>query len=868
MSSFKTKLGEGLYRITGAIQRQAGRVALAALVLSLALLGYSVTHLGVNTATTDMFDRDLPWFQDFSRFREDFKALDDSVLLVVEGQLPEQVDRVQRQLFERLRERGDGFGQVVALEAEPFFRQNGLLFMAPEELETLGNRLTQMQPLIGRLRQEPHLAGFLSLLSDRLDTDPEASAEELDEVVARLTRVFDQARQGQPEPISWQLLLDQSAEAQDLYRRTLLLAPKLDFTAGEPRQQLLGELRALAQSLPLVQSEAVGVRLTGSLALQQEELESVSQGMIQGALITLVLVVLILWITFRSVRLFAASLLTLLSGLTVTAAFATLAIGHLNLISVAFAVLYIGLGIDFAIHYCLRYRELLSAGRGHDQAVREASRYLGSSLVFCAITSSVGFFAFVPTAFTGVAELGLIAGFGMFASLVASLVLLPALIHLFGPPKRALHQQTPLFFARAGQLAHQHQWAVRLGVLVVGIAAAVLASQTRFDSNPLNLRDPDSESVQAYRDLLRDPDSAPLTLSVLAEPGEAKALAQTLSDLSTVSEVRWLAQFIPGHQDDKLLMLDDLSLVIGSPEPIELAEPEADRDLEAVRELAPRLSASSMPAERQLGQAMRDWLAALPGDAQAVQAATTELSEAALGLFPTTWNRLARGFGAQAFDSEDLPSGFRELWVAGDGRLRLEVLPEQPLIDMSQIESFVRSVADQAPSATGLPAIQYYGGQTVVAAFLQALATALVCVSLLLLLLLGSLRRSIAVVVPLLLAALITAAGTVVLGLPFNFANVITLPLLLGVGVDNGIHMAHRHEEDGGHDGLMGSSTARAILFSTLTTVVSFGSLAFSQHPGTASMGMLLSLGMLVSLFAALIVVPALLPKQSPGLKD
>jgi len=132
---------------------------------------------------------------------------------------------------------------------------------------------------------------------------------------------------------------------------------------------------------------------------------------------------------------------------------------------------------------------------------------------------------------------------------------------------------------------------------------------------------------------------------------------------------------------------------------------------------------------------------------------------------------------------------------------------------------------------------------------------------------LGSVRRSVAVVVPLLLAALITAAGTVVLGLPFNFANVITLPLLLGVGVDNGIHMAHRHEEDGGHDGLMGSSTARAILFSTLTTVVSFGSLAFSQHPGTASMGVLLSLGMLVSLFAALIVVPALLPKQFPGLK-
>jgi len=867
VSSVKSKLGEGLYRATGAIQCRAGLVALLALVLSLGLLGYSVTHLGVNTATADMFDRDLPWFQDFSEFRADFKALDDSVLLVVEGQIPEQVDWVQRQLLERLRSRGDGFGLVVALEAEPFFRQNGLLFMAPEELDALGDRLTQMQPLIGRLRQEPHLAGFLSLLSDRLNADPEASSEELDEVVERLTRVFDEARQGEPQPISWQLLLDQDAEAQALYRRTLLLAPELDFTAGEPRKRLLGELRDLARSLPPVQSEAVRVRLTGSLALQQEELDSVSQGIIQGALITLVLVIAILWATFRSLRLFAASLLTLLSGLSVTAAFATLAIGHLNLISVAFAILYIGLGIDFAIHYCLRYRELLSAGREHDQAVREASRYLGSSLVLCAITSSVGFFAFVPTAFTGVAELGLIAGFGMFASLGASLVLLPALIHLFGPPRRPLHQQTPLFFARAGELAHRHQWGVRLGVLVLGLLAAALASQARFDSNPLNLRDPDSESVQAYRDLLRDPDTAPLTLSVLTEPAEARALASRLKELSTVSEVRWLERFVPEDQSDKLLLLDELSLIIGSPEPIELAAPEAGRDLSAVRDLVPRLLNSPMTAERQLGRAMQTWLAALPDEPAADQAATAELSEAALGLFPPTWNRIARGFDAQAFGSGDLPSSFRDLWVAGDGRLRLEVLPEQPLIDMSQIEAFVSSVAVLAPSATGLPAVQYYGGQTVVAAFLQALVTALVCVSLLLLVLLGSVRRSIAVVVPLLLAALITAAGTVVLALPFNFANVITLPLLLGVGVDNGIHMAHRHEADGGHDGLMGSSTARAILFSTLTTVVSFGSLAFSQHPGTASMGMLLSLGMLVSLFAALIVVPALLPKQSSGVK-
>ncbi|MDT8397467.1 MAG: efflux RND transporter permease subunit [Pseudomonadales bacterium] len=862
MSSSGRQLGRFLYRMTAAIQRFAWAVLMTAAILSGGLLFYALTHLGINTNTSGMFSLELPWFQQFNEFRDEFPALDANVLVVIDGPVPERVDEAQRKLAERLQETPAVYGMVLAIESSPFFRRNALLFLSPDELQTFGDRLAVMQPVLGRLGQQPHLAGFLSLLADSLEADADPPAE-LEQTMTRLTRLFEEAAEGDAEAISWQTLLDEQA-AEDSYRRVILVAPRLDFAGAEPRKRVLAGIREQIQLLGLGESDGLTLRLSGSLALQQEELESVGQGIVQGALLTLLLVIVILMLTFRSWRLFAASLLTLFFGLIITAAFAAAGIGHLNLISIAFAVLYIGLGIDFAIHYCLHYRELLSGGHSHEQAIREASGDTGVSLVLCAASSSIGFLAFVPTAFAGVAELGLISGFGMFASLLATLVLLPALLHLFGPPRNVGIEHSPLLFALIGRFSTRHLVTVRLGVLLLAVAAIWLAAQAHFDSNPLHLRDPDSESVSTYYDLLNDARTSPLTLSFLSPAEAAPALKEEITALPEVKEVREIADFVPAGQEEKMAMLDDLTLMLGEPAPIILAAPEVDRDVSAIRSLAARLLDASRVNERELGRAMQGWLA--EQDAAGQEQALTKLSEAALGTFPLTWNRLVDGFAATPFGVSELPPELRSLWLSADGRQRVEIIPAQALTDMAQIKRFIEAVESHAPGASGLPAIEYYGGQTVATSFVQAIATALVCVFLLLLLLLRDFRRTLVVIAPLLLATTLTAASTVLLNMPFNFANVITLPLLIGVGVDNGIHMVQRHHNSAIQNregaGLTTSSTPRAILFSTLTTIASFGTLAFSQHPGTASMGILLTVGMVASLLSALFVIPALLPRD------
>jgi len=302
-------------------------------------------------------------------------------------------------------------------------------------------------------------------------------------------------------------------------------------------------------------------------------------------------------------------------------------------------------------------------------------------------------------------------------------------------------------------------------------------------------------------------------------------------------------------------------LFTGIPERIELQAPESVRDMRALRDAAQALRTSTSEEYIRLGQSIENWLEQV--DVETAETELMELQNSILNNLAFTWNRIVDGLQPAPVEIADLPPDIQDLWISPGGAHRLEILSATPLMGIEDIGAFVAAVSSVQPDATGQPAIQYNAGRTVVGAFIQALGTAVLAVLCLLLLLLRNLRQTLAIIVPLLLATTATAAIATLINQPFNFANIITLPLLIGVGVDNGIHMVKRYQQQDPHNVLMASSTARAILFSTLTTICSFGTLAFSNHPGTASMGVILAIGMSASLLAALFVVPAMLPANS-----
>ena len=629
-------------------------------------------------------------------------------------------------------------------------------------------------------------------------------------------------------------------------------------------------MHALARELGLTAERGVQIRVTGEPALAHEELESVTRGAGTAGVLALVMVSVVLIAGLGSWRLVLATLGTLLVGLAWTAGFTTAAIGSLNLISVAFAVLYIGLGVDYAIHLCLRYRELVHRGAAHGEALDAAARDLGISLALCAVTTGLAFYAFVPTEFAGVSELGIISGTGMFIGLAATLTVLPAILTLMPlPPPRAVSVGRP--FGDFRPPSQGLKWAsaparFRVPVItlaaVLGFGAFAAAPYARFDDNPLNLRDPEAESVIAYRDLLAARDPSPWTLSVLRSGfDDAGRLAQRLEALESVKEVRWAATFVPEDQPGKLERIEDLALMLGPDLDLTAAaipDPGTEGRRAGFERLRRAVGALAEKGAPQRGAALaRSALDTLAADVD--DAALQSFERRLTGALPGQIERLSRSLDAEPVTVDSLPLWLREQWIARDGRYRLEIHPGEHVEPRPALVRFIADVQRIAPEATGTPLVYLKSGEAVAGAFVQALACAVVLVAAVLVLVSRRKRDAALIMTPLLLAGALTVAAMVALGIAFNFANVIALPLLLGIGVDNGIHMVHRARGATDPGGVLATSTARAVLTSALTTICGFGSLAFSPHPGMASMGAVLTIGLFVTLACTLIVLPAIM---------
>jgi hypothetical protein len=561
-------------------------------------------------------------------------------------------------------------------------------------------------------------------------------------------------------------------------------------------------------------------------------------------------------------------------GLIWTAGFTAAAIGHLNMISVCFAVLFIGLGVDFGIHLCIRYRELLASGLEHPDALRETARDVGSSIFLCAITTAIGFFAFVPTDFVGVAELGLISGTGMFISLFCTLTLLPALLSLRPlPVGRGYAVGQSWSNASLANLPLRHPRAIRITALVMGIGAILLLPKARFDNNPLNVRDPSSESVRTFNELLEKGASSPWSLNAIAPSLEsAQLLAERLAALDVVERVVTVSDYVPTDQENKLGIIEDVAMFVAplpgpdgvDPLPSLAEQVEALDDL--YRELG-RLQDSGEHSElvasaSRLRPALDLYLRRLEASPDPTREIEV-LQSSMLGSLPEQLRILDAALSAGHVTLEKLPDAILERMITADGRVRIQIFPRDDLNDHAALAAFVDGVKTIAPEVAGSASEILESGRSVVRALTQAMLSAFVAITLFLLILWRRVDDTALVLIPLLLASALTVAAAVLADIPFNFADVIVLPLLLGIGVDSGIHLVHRvRVVADGEMNLLATSTARAVTYSALTTIASFGSLGLATHLGLATLGRLLTIGVGFTLVCNLIVLPALIRRR------
>ncbi len=855
------EMGEKASALCGAWVGGVRRHAVAVLLLSLVLTGlagwYAATGLGINTSNNDMLSADLPFRQDSIRYDKAFALLKSNIVIVVDGVTVDQTDDAADRLAAGLRQRPELFQAVFDPAGLAYFRQNGLLFMEEDELSEMVDRLAAAQVFLGTLWRDPSLRGLLGVLGLALENaDRSAPPAALGRVLVAMAEIVEAQRAGKPAVLSWRGLIE--GKGPSAGRRVILVQPSLDVTSLQPASDAISAIRHLALELGLTPANGLKVRLTGTAALEEEELESVATGMGLAGMISAVLVLVLLLWCLRSPRLVVAMLATLAVGLIWTAGFATLTVGRLNLISVAFAVLFVGLSVDFGIHFALRLREEIDSGATMEAGFVNTGRGVGGALTLCAVAAAIAFYSFLPTDYVGLAELGVIAGSGMFVALIANLTVLPALIAVFPPTPRRL-PPAGLASTRAGWVV-RHAKLIVVASAVLAIVAAALLPSARFDFDPLNLRDPGTESVSTMFDLMKSDEGGPYSIDVLVDGRDnARALVKRLEALKLVKSVVSAEQFVPAGQEAKLAILDSAALLIlPSLSGGKLAPPDDEAREQAVKQFRQRLDAlARTPAGPWKAEAGR--LAAafdLPGGGPASLA---DLERRLISTLPGRLAALKEALNARPVTFEDVPEALLRRYVSADGTIRLDVYPKEDVRDPAAMRRFVAAVRTVAPRATGSPVIIVEAGSAVIGAFAEAAAISVIAIGLLVWVILRRLRDVALVFAPLALAALLTVAASVLTGLSFNFANVIVLPLLFGLGVASAIHLVLRERAGSGLAGLFGTSTPRAVVFSALTTIGSFASIALSSHPGTSSMGLLLALAITLSLVCTLVVLPALM---------
>ena len=497
-----------------------GRRAWLVVAMAVLLTGlsgwYSVSHLVINTDTEDMLSAELPFRQDAIRLKQAFPQLSNNIVIVIDGDTADQADDAAIVLGRALRAQPALFGNIFDPRGDGYFRRNGLLFLGEDKLNDLVDRLAAAQVFIGKLSRDPSLRGLLGVLTLALDnSDKAGSPAELNRVLLAIAAAIKAEKSGTSYILSWQSLLFGGAATIAERRRIIVVQPVLDFGSLQPAEEAMAAIRTAA-ALRLPPESGVRIRLTGTAPLEQEELQSVAEGMGLAGLISLTLVLVLLFAGLRSARLVVAVLLTLIMGLIWTAAFATATVGRLNLISVAFAVLFIGLSVDFGIHFVLRVRDEIAASGTDGAAMGRAAHDVGGALVLCAVAAAIGFFSFLPTNYVGLAELGVIAGGGMFIALFANLTILPALLAILRP--RVVQNSTESV-SRAGQHVPwrlRHAKGVVASAAVLAVAALATLPHVRFDFDPLNLKDWSTESVRTLLDLMGSQESTPYSANLLA----------------------------------------------------------------------------------------------------------------------------------------------------------------------------------------------------------------------------------------------------------------------------------------------------------------------------------------------------------------
>ena len=870
-----------LFRLVAASMKRPAMTLAIGMIAAFASLGYSVFNLPINSDQEHLVSRENEFLKREEMLSKAFPQQDHTILVLVSGDDPWKVSQSAERLADVLRQRSDLFKHVFHPQSTEFFQKNGLLYLETDDLAEFVDGLAAAQPAIAELAADPNLRGLFNLLETGLtaEDDGQTPPENFERIINRIAIAVEEFNAARAPPDIWQDAfpdwLNETDEEYPDALQVVIVQPHLDYESFLSGKKPIDGIRQIASDLRL-SDDGVKVRLTGREPLTLDELASILFNIETAGLLSVLAIICVLGLGVRSWRLIAMIMVTLFIGISLSFGWAAISVGELNMISAAFAVLFLGISVDFSIHIALRYREELRKISGRDplEAMRTTIHSAGGAVSLCGLATAIGFLSFVPTDYFALRDLGIIAGGSMLLALLASFTVLPALLNYL-PLKDVMpsdektkdrNMDDPNIIGRFSVSLYawirEHFRPITISAFVLALAALPLALQMGFDHSALVIKDPSSESVISFKELQARGLYTSYTAIVLTPDRRAAVMrAKELDALPLVRKVETHEIYVPKAQEEKTEILSEAAFFMApafsaelkrspSPQDFEDSAKNLFRVIRAKRQRDGSLSA----AQQKLGAA----LAALLRSSDP-RAKMNQLNKALTGDFIERITRLERSLEAEAFSFDDLPDNIRSEVQAADGRIKLTVYPTEDMADPDALVRFVKEITKAESQAGGRPLVEYAVGQLTVDAFRTSLMLAVIAITLILLASLRSIKNTLLVLAPILLAGTYTLAVCVWLGISFNFVNVLLLPLLLGLGVANGIHILARASAEKNVREVMHSSTPIAVFLSNTTTLVTFGALSVATHRGMSSMGITLTIAMIFMILCALVVLPAML---------
>jgi hopanoid biosynthesis associated RND transporter like protein HpnN len=857
-------------------------------VLFVLSLGYTVDKLQFNTNRNDLVGAEKQYHQNYLRFKQEFLSQDDLVAVVESEDLEKN-----RQFVERLGARLEGETNLFT----DVFYKGDLKMMGPKALLFVTNdtilaemlqRLKDSRPVLESFAQATNLNSMFRLVNQQFraaGAQKTANTDALLQALPALTRIASQAadcldRPGTPPSPGITALFDGSAEAEQNLYITFATNRIYLVTAKAAREELNAQaVERLRDLVRQTQAEVPGVNagLTGEPVLEVDEMAQSQKDTTVATVVALVLCVLLFIYGYKETGRPIKATVCLVVGLAYTLGFTTLTIGHLNILTITFLPILVGLSIDFGIHLVTRYEEEVRRGRGERQALQLAIINTGQGIFTGCFTTAGAFLAMGLTGFRGIQEMGIICGCGLLLCLAPMITLLPVLL-LRGRQNVLDHEFQPEVDRRA---RIERLWLERPGLVTSLVAAFLLFAalhvpQVFFDYNLLHMQSDGLSAVEYEKKLINSAGKSVLYGAVVTDSlQQAVALERRLLRLPSVASVDSMAQYLAEDQAAKLLHLRQIKAQLQGldfPEvddnPVDLAELR-----QTMQTLQAYLGLGSKAAEREgeaaLSQELRDVRRAivrlrqkLANPEAGVELASRKLAAFQQALFTDlqdTLTAIRDQDDSAPLRAEDLPAPLRHRFVSKSGtRYLLQVTPKFDVWERENQEIFIRELRAVDPKATGTPVQLYEYTKLLKDSYQEAALYSLAAIAILVFIHFRS--------VPCVLLALLPVAiGSVWLmgwmgwqGIPFNPANIMTLPLVVGVGVTNGIHILNRFAEEQ-NPGILARSTGKAVLFSALTTMAGFGSLIPAKHQGIASLGLVMTAGTATCMLAGLTFLPTLL---------